>query len=264
MDSLTQKITDRAYDWVISYGPKIIFALILLFLGQWVIRLLNREMRKILSGKRVDATLRPFLLNLFATLLQVLLILGIMEILGIKMTVFAAVIGAFGVAAGLSLSGTFQNFAGGILIIMMKPFKVGDNINTQGQEGTVTSIKLFYTVVLTYDNTTVIVPNGKLSNEIIFNLSHEGKRRMDVAFKFNYGIDFERIKSIAQSTIESFDKCLQDPPPRIGVEQLDPDGFIVIINAWTKAHGFQDTKLAFQERLMKNVRAGGIKLPGMT
>jgi len=179
MDSLAHKFTDRAYDWIISYGPIILIAIVVFFLGQWIIRLLNRELKKVLSGKRVDVTLRPFLLNLFATLLQVVLILGLMQVLGIRMTIFAAVIGAFGVAAGLALSGTFQNFASGILIIMLKPFKVGDNINAQGQEGTVTSIRLFYTVVLTYNNTTVIVPNSKLSNEIIFNLSYEGKRRMD-------------------------------------------------------------------------------------
>jgi small conductance mechanosensitive channel len=203
--------SDKAYDWIISYGPKILLAIGLFFLGQWIIRLLNRELKKILSGKGVDITLRPFLLNLFAILLQVLLILALMGVLGIKMTIFAAVIGAFGVAAGLALSGTFQNFASGVLIIMLKPFKVGDNINTQGHEGTVTSIKLFYTIVLTYDNTTVIVPNSKLSNEIIFNLSYEGKRRMDVDFKFNYGGDFEKIKDIALRTIDSFDKCLKDP-----------------------------------------------------
>jgi small conductance mechanosensitive channel len=263
MDSLTHKFTDRAYDWIISYGPKILIAIFVFFLGQWIIRLLNRELRKVLSGKRVDVTLRPFLLNLFATLLQVVLILGLMQVLGIRMTIFAAVIGAFGVAAGLALSGTFQNFASGILIIMLKPFKVGDNINTQGQEGTVTSIRLFYTVVLTYANTTVIVPNSKLSNEIIFNLSSEGKRRMDIELKFNYGIDLEKIKSIASNTVNSFDNCLKDPPPRTGVKQLDPDGFLVIINVWTNAHGFQDTKLAFQELFMQNIKEAGIKLPGM-
>ena len=264
MDSLAHKFTDRAYDWIISYGPKILLAIVLFFLAQWLIHLVNRWMKKILSGKRVDVTLRPFLQNLFATILQVVLVLGLMQILGIKMTVFAAVIGAFGVAAGLALSGTFQNFAGGVLIIMLKPFRVGDNINTQGQEGTVTSIKLFYTVVLTYDNTTVIVPNSKLSNEITFNLSREGKRRMDVQFKFNYGVDFKKIESIASDTIKSFDQCLKEPPPRIGVLQLDPDGFIVVINAWTGAHGFQDTRLAFQQRLMQNIKAAGIKLPGMS
>ena len=263
MDSLAHKFTDRAYDWIISYGPIILIAIVVFFLGQWIIRLLNRELKKVLSGKRVDVTLRPFLLNLFATLLQVVLILGLMQVLGIRMTIFAAVIGAFGVAAGLALSGTFQNFASGILIIMLKPFKVGDNINAQGQEGTVTSIRLFYTVVLTYNNTTVIVPNSKLSNEIIFNLSYEGKRRMDIELKFNYGIDLEKIKSIALNTVNSFDNCLKDPPSRTGVKQLDPDGFIVTINVWTNAHGFQDTKLAFQERFMQNIKEAGIKLPGM-
>src|SRR5689334_15458683 len=207
MDSLTHKFTDKAYDWLTSYGPKILLAIILFFLGQWIIRLINRELKKILSGRRVDVTLRPFLLNLFAILLQVLLVLALMGVLGIKMTIFAAVIGAFGVAAGLALSGTFQNFASGVLIIMLKPFKVGDNINTQGHEGTVTSIKLFYTIVLTYDNTTVIVPNSKLSNDIIFNLSYEGKRRMDIELKFNYGIDLEKIKNIASRTIDSIDSC---------------------------------------------------------
>jgi small conductance mechanosensitive channel len=264
MDSLTHKFTDRAYDWLVSFGPRVLMAIALFFFGQWVIRFLNKELRKILSGKRVDVTLRPFLLNLFAILMQVALVLGIMQLLGIRMTIFAAVIGAFGVAAGLALSGTFQNFASGILIILLKPFKVGDNINTQGQEGTVTSIRLFYTVVLTYDNTTVIVPNSKLSNEITFNLSFEGKRRIDVDFKFNYGVDFEKVKSIALETINSYENCLKEPAPRVGIQKLEADGFTVTINAWTTAHGFQDTRLAFQERLMRNVKAAGVKLPGMT
>ena len=140
---------------------------------------------------------------------------------------------------------------------------MGDNINTQGQEGTVTAIKLFYTVVLTYSNTTVIVPNSKLSNEIIFNLSREGKRRLDMDVKFNYGVEFEQIKKIALSTINSLDSCLKDPPPRIGIQQLDADGFIIAINVWTKAHGFQDTRLIVQEKLIQNIKAAGIKLPGM-
>jgi small conductance mechanosensitive channel len=264
MDSLAHKLTDRAYDWIISFGPKILIALILFFIGQWMIRLVNRELKKILSGKRVDVTLRPFLLNLFAAILQVLLILALMQVLGLRMTIFAAIIGAFGVAAGLALSGTFQNFASGVLIIVLKPFSVGDNINAQGHEGTVTAIRLFYTVILTFDNTTVIVPNSKLSNEIIFNLSREGKRRLDVQVKFNYGIEFEKIKDIALTTVNSFDKCLKEPPARIGVQELDADGFILTINVWTKAHGFQDTKLSFQEKLMKDIKTAGIKLPGMS
>lgn len=263
MDSLALRFTDRAYSWMIVYIPRIILALVLFIIGQWLIRMVNRWLKKILTGKRIDVTLQPFLLNLFASIMQILLVLGIMQVLGIQMTIFAALVGALGVAAGLALSGTFQNFASGVLIILLKPFKVGDNISTQGHEGTVTAIRLFYTIVLTLDNTTVIVPNSKLSNEIIFNLSRQGKRRMDVEMKFNYTINFDNLKNIVLSSIDSFDPCLKDPPPRIGVQDLQADGFIISINAWTNAHGFQDTKLAFQERLLNDIKAAGIKLPGM-
>jgi len=145
--------------------------------------------------------------------------------------------------------------------MLLKPFRVGNTVSTQGQEGTVIR---FYTVILTFNNTTVIVPNSKLSNEIIFNLSKEGKRRMDIEIKFNYGVDFEKVKNIVLTAITSFDQCLEDPPPRIGLQKFDADGYTMVINVWTKAHGFQDTRLSFQELLLKNVKAAQIKLSGMT
>jgi len=264
MDSLAHKFTNRAYDWIVTLGPKIIFAIILFFIGQWLIRMLSRWFRTLISNHRFDVTLRPFLQNLFAIILQALLIVAIMQVLGIQMTIFAALVGAFGVAAGLALSGTFQNFASGILIILLKPFRVGDTVNTQGQEGTVKAIRLFYTIILTFNNTTVIVPNSKLSNEIIFNLSKEGKRRMDIELKFNYGVDFDKIKSIVLATVDSFDQGVKEPPPRIGLQKFDADGYTMVINVWTKAHGFQDTRLSFQEDLLKKIKAEGIKLPGMS
>jgi small conductance mechanosensitive channel len=226
--------------------------------------MLNRWFRKMISNNGFDVTLRPFLQNLFAIILQALLIVALMQVLGIQMTIFAALIGALGVAAGLALSGTFQNFASGILIILLEPFRVGDTVNTQEQEGTVKAIRLFYTVILTFNNTTVIVPNSKLSNEIIFNLSKEGKRRMDIEIKFDYGVDFEKIKNIVLIAITSFDQCLKDPPPRVGLQKFDADGYVMVINAWTKTPGFQDTMLSFQEQLLNDIKAAGIKLPGVT
>jgi len=263
MDSLAHKFTDRAYDWISVYGPKIILALVGFFIGQWLIRMLNRWFKRIISSNRFDVTLRPFLQNLFATILQALLIVALMQLLGIQMTIFAALIGAFGVAAGLALSGTFQNFASGVLIILLKPFRVGDTVSTQGHEGTVKAIRLFYTVILTFSNTTVIVPNSKLSNEIIFNLSREGNRRIDIEIKFNYGVDFEQIKGIVLAAFDSFDQCIKQPPPRIGLQKFDADGYTMIISVWTKAHGFQDTRLSFQEKLLQHIKAAGVKLPGM-
>ncbi len=212
-DSVTHRLTGQAYNWIISFGPKLIVAIIFFFIGEWIIKLINRAFRKILSAKKFNATLRPFIQNLLQTILQLLLILGIMQILGIKMTLFAALIAALGVAAGLALSGTLQNFAGGVLIILLKPFVVGDNIQTQGQEGQVTAIRLFYTVIRTFTNTTLIVPNSKLSNEVIVNNTRETTRRMDVLLKFKYSVDFDEAKKIAMATIASFEKGLKTPEP---------------------------------------------------
>lgn len=196
-------------------------------------------------------------------MLQILLILALLQVLGIQMTMFAALAGAFGVAAGLALSGTLQNFTSGIIILLLRPFRVGDNIVAQGQEGTVTSIQIFYTVVLTFDNRTVIVPNSKLSNEVIINLSRQGNRRIDIEMKFSYKFPYERVHAIIEEAIDKADDLLNDPPKRIGVESLEPDGYKVRINIWGKAHGFTDIRLALQQRLIEAFRNADVKLPGM-
>ena len=258
-----QKIYDRISAWLLTFGPRIILAIALLIAGIWLIRILRRWMTKVLARRKIDPSLKPFLQGAVSIILQVLLVLALMQILGIQMTMFAALIGAFGVAAGLALSGTLQNFTSGILILMIKPFRVGDIIITQAQEGIVTSIQLFYTTVLTFDNKTVIVPNSKLSNEIIINLSREGNRRMDIELKFGYNAPFEQVKQIVEQAIDNSEDFLKDPTSRIGVETLEADGYKVKINIWVKAHGFHDKRLAFQEKLMKEFKAAAIKLPGM-
>lgn len=170
-----QKLYDQAARWLLNYGPRVLSAIIILLVGLWLIRLVKKWLGHHLLQRDVNSSIRPFLINVIVIFSQVLLIIGLMQIIGLQLTVFTAVIGAFGVAAGLALSGTLQNFTSGILILLLKPFVVGDNIVAQGQEGTVTSIQIFYTVVLTFDNRTVIIPNSKLSNEVILNLSREGK-----------------------------------------------------------------------------------------
>jgi small conductance mechanosensitive channel len=256
-------IYNKLVNWLIAFGPRILLAIFILIAGIWLIRLVKRWLRNFLSHKKLDASVKPFLQGAVSTLLQILLVIALLQVLGIQMTMFAALIGAFGVAAGLALSGTLQNFTSGILILMLKPFRVGDNIVAQGQEGTVTSIQLFYTVVLTFDNKTVIFPNSKVSNEVIVNLSREGHRRIDIELKFPYKVPFERVKSVVKETIEQSDSFLNDPPCRIGVETLESDGYKVKINIWVKAHGFNDTRLAFQEKLMTQLKGSDAKLPAM-
>lgn len=257
------KFYDKAWDWIITVGPRILVALLVLIIGLWLIRLLKRWTRVRMQKRAVSSTLAPFLQSLIITILHILLILLLMQILGIQMTLFAAIIGGVTVAAGLALSGTMQNFASGILILLLKPFRIGDNIITQGQEGTVSSIQIFYTVITTFDNKIVTVPNSKLSNEIIINTSREGKRRMDIELKLNYGIEIEKVRKIIEDIIRADKDILTQPVPRVGVATLDADGYRILVNAWVKPHGFQDERLMLQEKIIQGIKGVGIKLPGM-
>lgn len=257
------KFYNHAYDWLINYGPKFIIGMLVLFVGLWLIKFIVNWSHKGLHQKKVDPTIKPFLLSLIAVALRILLILGVMQIIGIQMTLFTALVGAFGVAIGLALSGTLQNFASGILILLLKPFVVGDNINTQGLEGTVTSIQIFYTIITTFDNRMVIVPNSQLSNQTIINISREGSRRLDINLKFTNNIDIKQVKSVISATIDQSEHCLKTPERRIGIGEIQPDGYILSISVWINAHGFQDTKLAFQEVLLQSIKDAGIKIPGM-
>lgn len=254
---------NKVYDWVITIGPRIIAAIIILIIGILLIKLCQRWLKRVMVRREFDPTIFTFIISLIIAALHVLLVIAIMQVLGIEMTIFTALVAAMGVAAGLALSGTLQNFASGVLILLLKPFKAGDTIIAQGQEGVVSSIQIFYTVVTTFDNRTVIVPNSKLSNEIIINTSMEGVRRLDVELKFNYGIDFSTVKSIAEHTISNHRHLLKQPASKIGVSHLEPDGFKMSVSVWVDAHDFLDFKLDFQEKLMADLKNAGIKLPGM-
>jgi small conductance mechanosensitive channel len=254
---------DKAYNWLITVGPKILIAIAVLIIGFWLIRVLNRWIKRGMLRHRFNPSLSYFLQNLIAITLQIMLILMAMQIAGIQLTFFTAIVAGFSVAAGLALSGTLQNFVSGILILVLKPYRVGENINTQGQEGTVSSIQLFYTTVLTFDNKTIVIPNGQLSNNVVINLSREGKRRLDIELKFDYGKDIDEVKKILKASIDSADNVLPEPVARIGVSKLEADKFTITVNIWISAHGFYDLMLTINEKLINDLKKAGIKLPGM-
>jgi small conductance mechanosensitive channel len=258
-----QKFYDKLWDWILNIGPKILLAIIIFAIGEWLIRQVRKKIQERMAKKQFRSTLRPFIQSLIFGAFQIILVLLIMQIVGIHLTIFAAVIAAFSAAAGFALSGTLQNFASGILILALRPFNLGDNIIAQNQEGTVSSIQLFYTIVTTFDNRSVILPNSKLSNEVIINITRDGKRRLDLTLKFNYGIDFNTIKNSIVSALQSEEIVIQNPQIRIGISSLEPDGFICFINVWVKAHGFQDTRLTINEIILNALKNKGIKLPGM-
>ena len=255
------KLYDKAYDWVFTHGPNLFFGLLLLFIGLRLIRLIRSRLRDRMSKKKVHSSLQPFFLSLSITALHILLIVTVMEIIGLQMTIFTTVIGAFSVAAGLALSGTLQNFAGGVLILLLKPFEIDDNIVAQGQDGVVTSIQLFYTVLITVDNRTIIIPNGKLFNEVIINITREGKRRLDFEVRVAYAADIEKAKQAMLKAIKSTENVLTTPAVRVGIISLDVDSIRFTVNVWVKPSDYLTVKIALMEKIIKDLGAAGVNFP---
>jgi small conductance mechanosensitive channel len=258
MDWDWRKFYDRAYDWIISYGPRIVLASAVFLVGLWVIRLMNKWLKKGFERRRVNPSIRYFLQNLFAISMQVLLVFLVLQVAGIQLTFFAAIVAGLSVAAGLALSGTLQNFVSGILILVLRPYVVGENVVMQGQEGTVTSIQPFFTTILTIDNKTIIVPNGQLSNNVVINLSRQGKRRMDIVVKFNYTVSFDQVKQIVENAVRSTSDILDEPKARIGVADMEFDRYSVGILVWVKAGTFENAKFILQERIMNDLKGAGV------
>jgi small conductance mechanosensitive channel len=253
---------NQAYQWLIINGSKLLIGLIVLLVGLKLIKLFTVRIRARMSKRQVHSSLQPFFLSLTITALYVLLIILVLNILGYPLTVFSTILGGFTVAVGLALSGTFQNFAGGVLILLLKPFDLDDNIVAQGQEGKVTSIQIFYTVLITADNKTIIIPNGKLFNEVIVNITREGKRRLDFEIKLGYYVDIDQVKQIMEDTINSITTVLKKPAPRVGLIGLEVDSMRFTINVWVEPANFLNTKIALQENIIKNLKAAGVKLLG--
>jgi small conductance mechanosensitive channel len=249
------------HHWIITQGPKYVFGIIALVVGLWVIRFVRNRLRLRLSQRAVHSSLHPFILSLTITSLYVLLIISVMNYIGFEMTIFTTIIGAFSVAAGLALSGTFQNFAGGVLILLLKPFELDDSIVAQGQEGKVISIQIFYTVLLTADNKTVIIPNGKLFNEVIVNVTREGKRRLDFDVRLGYAADIDKAKQIMMDAVKSTKNVLTTPAIRVGLVGLDNDSIRITVNVWVEPANFLDVKIALMETIIKNLGAAGINFP---
>lgn len=257
------KFYNTAYNWVLNVGPRLIGAIIFFILAQWVIKLLKRWMNKALFKKSQSSSLKPFLISLTATVLQVLAILTVLQILNLQLTIFTAIVGGISVAAGLALSGTLQNFTSGVLILLLRPYRSGDTIIAQGYEGVVKSIQIFYTVLNTYDNKTVVVPNSKLSNEVIVNLSRENMRRLDISFKLGFAIEFGKVRNVINDTIKDFPGINFNPPVDLGITEMLADGYKVEVNVWINSSDFYKLRNNLQEKLIENMKKAEVKLPGI-
>lgn len=241
---------------LIDYSPKLISAIVILFVGIYAIRLINRLVRKIMVKRDLDPTLSKFLADILIWILRVLLFVTFISKLGIETSSFVAILGAAGLAVGLSLQGSLSNFAGGMLIILFKPFRVGDTIEAQGIIGTVSEIQIFVTKIISANNQTIFVPNGILSNGIITNFSVAGLRRMDLVFSLSYDTDIKMSKEIVMQVMKSHPKVLKTPEPIVLVKDLTDNAIHLAIRPWSKNEDFgqvssdilEQCKTAFDEK----------------
>ena len=223
---------------ILSVGSRILIALVLLFVGRWIIKHLRKGLNRMLTNRKVEASLRSFLMSLTNITLTLFLIIVIIGILGIDTTSFIAVFASAGLAVGMALSGTLQNFAGGVMILIFKPFKVGDYIEAQGQSGTVKEIQLFNTVINTADNKTILIPNGGLSTGIINNYSKENSRRVDWTFGIGYGDNYDKAKATIAQLLESDGRIFKEPAYFIALTSLGDSSVNIVVRAWTASSDY--------------------------
>ncbi|WP_281631168.1 mechanosensitive ion channel family protein [Flavobacterium luteolum] len=228
------KYISRFIDILVDYSPKLISAFLILFIGLYAIRLINRIIRKIMIQRNLDPTLTKFLSDILLWALRILLFVTFISKLGIETSSFVAILGAMGLAVGLSLQGSLSNFAGGMLIIVFKPFKVGDTIEAQGVVATVLEIQIFVTKMLTANNQTVFVPNGSLSNGNIINYSMQGERRADLTFAISYDSDIKKAKEILLDVLNKNPKVLKKPAPEVFVKNLSASSIDFAVRPWAK------------------------------
>lgn len=227
-------------DSLLAYSPKLVSAFFILFVGLSLIRFVNRLIRRIMTRRNVDPTLTSFLGDLLLWALRILLFVTFISKLGVETSSFVAILGAMGLAIGLSLQGSLSNIAGGMLIILFKPFKVGDVIAAQDVVATVVEIQIFVTKLITENNQTVFIPNGSLSNGTIINYSMQGQRRADFTFSVSYDTDLKKAKNIIMTILNKNPKVLKTPAPSVFVLSLNDTAVVLAVRPWATNEDYGD------------------------
>ena len=254
-------LPDLAKTYLIPLGLKILAAVVVFLLGRWIIKLIQRWMANGLMSRHGDATLHSFLSHLVSVLLYFLLIIAISGILGINTSSLVALLASAGLAVGMSLGGTLQNFAGGVLIIMFRPFKVGDFISAQGMEGVVSEIQIFNTHLLTTDNKEVILPNGPLATGVMTNYSKQGTRRVDWVFSIAYGDDYDKAKTVLRRLIDENQSILKSPEPFIELGKLNSSSVDITVRVWVNSADYWPVFFSMNEKVYKAFAQEGLNIP---
>ncbi len=256
-----EKLLDKGVDFISTYGIQVIGAIIIWIIGSWIIKKLLKVAGSAMTKNGYDKSLQKFLLNLIGWTLKILLFLVILSKLGVNTTSFAAILAAAGLAIGLALQGSLANFAGGVLLMIFKPIKIGDLIEAQGEIGVVKEIEIFTTKLTSPDNKEIIIPNGILSNGNIVNYTSEGKLRVDLTFGVAYDADIKQTKDVLMSVLTSNDKVLKDPAPTVAVSELADSSVNFAVRPWCTPENYWGVYFETTENVKIALDKAGIEIP---
>ena len=252
---------DMAMELIWKWGPSLVMAIVTLIIGLWIIGIITKGIGKAMDKRKVDPSLAPFLKSLISTILKVVLLISVIGMVGVEATSFVAILGTAGLAVGLALQGTLQNFAGGVMILLFKPFKVGDVIDAAGYVGSVNAIQIFNTYLKTPDNKTIIIPNGTLANSSMTNYSTEPRRRVDFTFGVGYGDSTQKTRETLMELINADNRILKDPEPFIGVSELADSSVNFVVRVWVEAAYYWPVHFEMNEKVYNKFNEAGLNIP---
>lgn len=261
MFSSTPEWIQTAQELLAKFGFKIIAAILVFLIGRWVVKVLHKVLQKMLEKAKVDHAVVGFTCSLAYAIMMVFVVLAALGQVGVQTTSFIAVLGAAGLAVGLALQGSLANFASGVLIIIFKPFKVGDFIDGGGATGVVKTIHIFTTTLTTPDNKRVIVPNAKMMGDNITNYSAEGMRRIDLVASISYGDSIDTAKAALMDELTKDARILKSPEPRVGVLSMSDSSIDLAVRPWVKVPDYWDVYFALNEAIKKRIEAEGLCIP---
>lgn len=256
-----EQLLSKLLDWGIEVGKDLLGAIIIYIVGRFIIKQVGRLLARILEKRKLEISVQTFLRSLVSILLNLILAFAIVSRLGVETTSFAALLASAGVAIGMALSGNLSNFAGGLIILVFKPFKVGDYIEGQNANGTVREIQIFHTILTTVDNKVIYVPNGALSSNAITNYNKQETRHAEWVFGVEYGEDFEKVKAVLQRIIDADPRILKDPAPMIALGALSASSVDIKVRAWAKTADYWDVYFDMNKIVYDTFNKEGIGFP---
>ncbi|MDF1645064.1 MAG: mechanosensitive ion channel [Pseudomonadales bacterium] len=259
--SQMESLYNQGYEMGLQYAPKLALAIVTLIIGLWIIMGVGKMLQASMERSKVDPTLAPFIGNLVSWILKLLLFISVASMVGIATTSFIAVLGAAGLAVGLALQGSLANFAGGVLIMVFKPYKVGDLIETEGHLGVVKEVQIFNTIITSPQHKRIIVPNGAVSNGAIINYTVEGKIRVDLSIGIAYDADIEKAKNVLMEVMTKHDKVIADPVPFVGVAEMADSSVNLVVRPHCNPEHYWDVFFDVNEQMKIALDQNNITIP---